>query len=100
MKTHPFSQKVLMELQNYMLIGLLRITEKRTVFLLVMEYCLIMKDQNEVKHLLQEKLQEQFAEIYLNQRKTIFLGNLDSKRDWGYAKDYIRSMDDVTAKKT
>ena len=31
------------------------------------------------------------VEIYLN-KETIFLGNLNAKRDWGYAKDYKRSM--------
>ena len=25
-------------------------------------------------------------------QKKIFLGNLDAKRDWGHAKDYIRMM--------
>ena len=38
------------------------------------------------------KITRAVAEIYLNKRKTFFLGNLDAKRDWGYAKDYIESM--------
>ena len=25
-------------------------------------------------------------------QKNIYMGNLDSKRDWGYAKDYVRAM--------
>ena len=25
-------------------------------------------------------------------QKKLYLGNLDSKRDWGYAKDYVRAM--------
>ena len=25
-------------------------------------------------------------------RNTVYLGNLDSKRDWGYAKDYVEAM--------
>ncbi|MBD0362830.1 MAG: GDP-mannose 4,6-dehydratase, partial [Coleofasciculus sp. C3-bin4] len=30
--------------------------------------------------------------IVAGQQKKIYLGNLDSKRDWGYAKDYVRAM--------
>ena len=38
------------------------------------------------------KITRAVAEIHLNKRKNFFLGNLDAKRDWGYAKDYIESM--------
>src|SRR5699024_4165383 len=27
-----------------------------------------------------------------NKQKKLFLGNLDAKRDWGHAKDYVRGM--------
>ena len=30
--------------------------------------------------------------IKLNQQKKLFLGNLDAKRDWGHAKDYVEAM--------
>lgn len=32
------------------------------------------------------------SEIMSGKRETIFLGNLDAKRDWGYAKDYVEMM--------
>ncbi|MBJ7332974.1 MAG: GDP-mannose 4,6-dehydratase, partial [Solirubrobacteraceae bacterium] len=32
------------------------------------------------------------AAIKLGQRKELRLGNLDAKRDWGYAKDYVEAM--------
>ena len=32
------------------------------------------------------------AEIHLGQAECIFLGNLDAKRDWGHAKDYVEGM--------
>lgn len=32
------------------------------------------------------------AKICLGQQRTITLGNLDAKRDWGHAKDYVRAM--------
>lgn len=32
------------------------------------------------------------ARIYAGKQKKLYMGNLDSKRDWGYAKDYVRAM--------
>ncbi|MES1921536.1 hypothetical protein MHBO_003062 [Bonamia ostreae] len=32
------------------------------------------------------------ASIKLNLKKCIYLGNLDAKRDWGHAKDYVEAM--------
>jgi GDPmannose 4,6-dehydratase len=32
------------------------------------------------------------ARIALGMQKNLFLGNLTAKRDWGYAKDYVRAM--------
>lgn len=32
------------------------------------------------------------AAIKENKQKTIFLGNLDAKRDWGHARDYVEGM--------
>lgn len=38
------------------------------------------------------KITRAIARIIAGQQKKIYLGNLDSKRDWGYAKDYVRAM--------
>lgn len=38
------------------------------------------------------KITRAVARIVAGKQKKIFLGNLDSKRDWGYAKDYVRAM--------
>lgn len=38
------------------------------------------------------KIAHQVAEIKLGKRQYVELGNLDAKRDWGYAKDYVRAM--------
>ena len=35
------------------------------------------------------KITRAVAKIVLGQQKVLELGNLDSKRDWGHAKDYI-----------
>ena len=32
------------------------------------------------------------CEIKKNKRKVLYLGNLDAKRDWGYAKEYCEIM--------
>ena len=38
------------------------------------------------------KITRALARIVAGQQKKLYLGNLDSKRDWGYAKDYVRAM--------
>ncbi|MGB3512650.1 MAG: GDP-mannose 4,6-dehydratase [Microcoleaceae cyanobacterium] len=38
------------------------------------------------------KITRAVARIVAGKQKKIYLGNLDSKRDWGYAKDYVRGM--------
>ena len=38
------------------------------------------------------KITRAVARIVAGQQKKIYMGNLDSKRDWGYAKDYVKAM--------
>jgi len=38
------------------------------------------------------KISNSVAKIHLGLQKEILLGNLDSKRDWGYAPEYVESM--------
>ena len=38
------------------------------------------------------KITRGLARIKLNKDKKLYLGNLDAKRDWGYAKDYCEGM--------
>lgn len=38
------------------------------------------------------KITKAIAEIVKGTRKTLALGNLDAKRDWGYAKEYVEMM--------
>ncbi len=38
------------------------------------------------------KITRAFARIKLGKQDKIYLGNLDAKRDWGYAKDYVYAM--------
>lgn len=37
------------------------------------------------------KISRALAAIALGQQKCLFLGNLDARRDWGYAKDYMQA---------
>jgi GDPmannose 4,6-dehydratase len=39
-----------------------------------------------------KKITMAVADIVKGRRESIALGNLDAKRDWGYAKDYVESM--------
>jgi len=36
------------------------------------------------------KITRAFARIHLGLQDTLYLGNLDAKRDWGHARDYVR----------
>ena len=38
------------------------------------------------------KITRAVAQIALGQKNKFYLGNLDAKRDWGHAKDYVRMM--------
>jgi GDPmannose 4,6-dehydratase len=38
------------------------------------------------------KITRAVARIVAGKQKEIYMGNLDAKRDWGYAKDYVRAM--------
>jgi GDPmannose 4,6-dehydratase len=35
------------------------------------------------------KISRAVAKIHRNKQNTLYLGNLDAKRDWGHAKDYV-----------
>tara|TARA_B100001057_G_scaffold346373_1_gene347678 strand:- start:125 stop:1159 length:1035 start_codon:yes stop_codon:yes gene_type:complete len=38
------------------------------------------------------KITQGLSKIKLGLQKTLYLGNLDSKRDWGHAKDYVKAQ--------
>lgn len=38
------------------------------------------------------KITRAIAQIVAQKQAKLYLGNLDAKRDWGYAKDYVRAM--------
>jgi GDPmannose 4,6-dehydratase len=44
------------------------------------------------KEFVTRKVTDAVARIKLGQQNTLFMGNLDSRRDWGFAGDYVRAM--------
>ena len=47
-----------------------------------------------------KKIVMALCKIKLNKQKKLFLGNLDAKRDWGHAKDYVEAMWKMLQNKT
>ena len=47
-----------------------------------------------------KKIVMALCKIKLNKQKKLFLGNLDAKRDWGHAKDYVEAMWKMLQQKT
>ena len=48
--------------------------------------------REEERHLSQKKLHGQSRKIKCGLQDKLFLGNLEAKRDWGYAGDYVEAM--------
>ena len=44
------------------------------------------------ENFISKKTTKAVAEIFLGKRDTLYVGNLNSKRDWGYAGDYVEGM--------
>ncbi|HCP18554.1 MAG TPA: GDP-mannose 4,6-dehydratase, partial [Alphaproteobacteria bacterium] len=39
-----------------------------------------------------QKIAQAVANIKTGRRQVLYLGNLDAKRDWGHAKDYVEAQ--------
>ena len=81
-----FIQEVLTQLLNYMHIGLLLTIEKLIIFLLAMESFLIMKVQEEVKLLLQEKITRGLTRFTMAWRSQFTWATLTQKGTGGMRK--------------
>ena len=55
-------------------------------------FCLITNRPDEAKPLLREKLPVPPRRIKLGLQDKLYLGNLDAKRDWGFAGDFVEAM--------
>lgn len=56
-----------------------------------MEYCSTTK-VHVGETFVTRKITQAIACIVAKKQKKLYMGNLDAKRDWGYAKDYVRAM--------
>ena len=79
-----------MEQQNYMLIGLQRITGLHINYLHLQVFYLIMGPFRG-ETFVSRKIMG-IANIIKKKQKYLYLGNLDSYRDWGDARDYVNAM--------
>ncbi len=52
------------------------------------------------KEFVTRKITDSVAKIKLGKLEVLKLGNLDAKRDWGYAKDYVQAMYKMMQQKT
>ena len=73
-----------------MLIGLRKIIGKHITFLLVTEYYYESPRRGET--FVTKKIVSALCKIKRGKQKKLYLGNLNSKRDWGHAKDYCYAM--------
>ena len=80
-----------MELLSYMHIGLQKIIEKHMIFA-VNGILFNHESERRGETFVSRKITLAAARIKKGIQKKLYLGNLDSKRDWGYAKDYVKSM--------
>ena len=55
----------------------------------VMEFYLIMNQRDVARLFVTRKITRGLSRVNLGLDDCIYLGNLDSKRDWGHAKDYV-----------
>ena len=87
----PFIPEVLTELLNFMLIGLLLITESYNIFAcngILFNHESPLRGETFVT----KKIVRALCNIKYKKEKKLFLGNLYSKRDWGHAEDYVKAM--------
>ena len=85
-KRHHFIQDLLMLLQNCM-----RIVNYREAYGIFACNGILFNHESPVRGetFVTRKITRALARISLGMQKTLYLGNLGAKRDWGHAKDYV-----------
>ena len=63
----------------------------------VMVFCLITNPSAEGTFVTR-KITRGLANIAWGMEPCLYLGNMNALRDWGHAKDYVRAVDDATAR--
>jgi GDPmannose 4,6-dehydratase len=62
------------------------------VFMRVTEFYSITNHRCAVKRFVTRKITRAVSKIALGLQDKLYLGNLNAKRDWGHAKDYVEAM--------
>ena len=73
-----------------MLFGLLLIIGKHIQFTPVMGFCLTMNLKRRGETFVTRKITRGLTRIVFGLEDCLYLGNLESVRDWGHAKDYVQ----------
>ena len=60
----------------------------------------IMKAPRRGRTFVTRKISRAVAEIHLGLSDCVYLGNLDAKRDWGHARDYVEGMANASTRST
>lgn len=81
-----------MEFQKWPDLSWQEITERLMVSFLYQAYCLTMSPPRRGAEFVTRKISAAAAKIKLGLEKEIRLGNLEAKRDWGHARDYVEAM--------
>ena len=62
------------------------------VFMHVMEFYLTTESPVRGETFVTRKITRALAKIKLGLQKVLYLGNLNAKRDWGHAKDFVEAQ--------
>ena len=81
-----------MPVPKYMHTGSQLIIANHTACTRVAEYFSIMNLRRRGETFVTRKITRAATRIKLGLQNKLILGNLDSKRDWGYAKEYVEAM--------
>ncbi len=91
-KTPLFTHEVHMLSLSFMLIGLLLITEESYGIFAACGILFNHESPLRGEEFVTKKITLAVAKIKHGLQKTLYLGNLNARRDWGYAKDYVQGM--------
>ena len=92
MKILIFTQEVLMQFLKYLHITQPKIIESLIIFLHALAFFFNHESPLRGEEFVTRKIVKNLCEIKIGKRKCLELGNLNAKRDWGYAKDYVEAM--------
>ena len=91
-KKRHFIRAVPTAVQKYMPSGRRSITARRIIFLPATAFLFNHESPRRGETFVTRKITRAATRIKLGLQKKLYLGNLDAKRDWGFAGDYVEAM--------